>query len=665
MNQSEHNKPPQSRPHHTQSIPTFSFAMATTQIAPNLLWASTGGGWRAMFGCVGYANVFQQAGLFTADSSHFDAISTVSGGSWFSTQFFYSEEFSNRTAMAPSPQAISDFVVEWMNSYLEISVDIDDETKAACNFTDLYNGENDEQVTTIIDVCYLLVKYDNDWALFIQGMLESAATDYGTPGFTDILATAANRIVPMRQTDLYVQAAMSPTSRIRSSEPDSTTSDAVYLGYQDETSDPDVKLLTVALPVSWIVDTQSGISDMVYGTNDLTSEEDGYMLQTYVATTLNEHQWGTWQPFYLYKGNGTTTGNITVSSENTAAINPTTAGLMSKPFGGNDTTTVLQVASISSAAAGMGSGLVASAYTQWLSIGRFTIEENTTRTVWRVLAGIAAGLGAGILFGVGLWWVILKVKCCKEEVSKKWALSVGITVGVLIGLMILLVTFFFYGTGSIIVPDLYDDAVNQVYMNETYDNFAVCSQWPNLPCGPNDAYMFDGWLVDNPALAINIGQSQDRTALNETLKVILTNCDEVWDTEWNRAQYLAYFSTYFNEGIAPGDFSWGPGWFVPSRSQQIFSEYLDPAGLDALLEPIPNSNMTTALLVGTTIDNPAYGVAAGQRVEMLLLNLNTNITTYVIGSSQILDLTQPLADMASRVAGNEELRRRVTDFVTL
>ena len=177
--------------------------------------------------------------------------------------------------------------------------------------------------------------------------------------------------------------------------------------------------------------------------------------------------------------------------------------------------------------------------------------------------------------------------------------------------------------------------------------------------------MFDGWFADNPALAINIGKSQERVGTEETLKVLLTNCNEVWDTEWTRAQYLAYFSTYFNKDVAPGDFNWGPGWFVPSRSQQIFSEYLDPAGLDALLEPIPNSNMTTALLEGTTVDNPAYGVVAGQRVEMLLLNLNGNITTFVVGSSQVSELTQPLADMASHVAGNEELLRRVVDFVSV
>lgn len=38
------------------------------------LWSSTGGGWRAMVACIGFANLFQQAGLFTADSSLMKAI---------------------------------------------------------------------------------------------------------------------------------------------------------------------------------------------------------------------------------------------------------------------------------------------------------------------------------------------------------------------------------------------------------------------------------------------------------------------------------------------------------------------------------------------------------------------------------------------------------------
>jgi len=40
----------------------------------NIRWASSGGGWRAMFASIGFANVFQQAGLFSANASKFKAI---------------------------------------------------------------------------------------------------------------------------------------------------------------------------------------------------------------------------------------------------------------------------------------------------------------------------------------------------------------------------------------------------------------------------------------------------------------------------------------------------------------------------------------------------------------------------------------------------------------
>ena len=45
-----------------------------TETTIPLLWASTGGGWRAMFADVGYANIFQQAGLFTESSSRFSGV---------------------------------------------------------------------------------------------------------------------------------------------------------------------------------------------------------------------------------------------------------------------------------------------------------------------------------------------------------------------------------------------------------------------------------------------------------------------------------------------------------------------------------------------------------------------------------------------------------------
>ena len=223
---------------------------------------------------------------------------------------------------------------------------------------------------------------------------------------------------------------------------------------------------------------------------------------------------------------------------------------------------------------------------------------------------------------------------------------------------------------------------------------AVCTQWPN-PGGEQDGFFIDGWFVDNPAFIINVAHEQQRqlqkleqhqqlleavaaaaaarniTVANSTtptlklepLKAIITNTNQEWDTEWNRAQFLQYFSTYFNRNVSAGGFLWGPGFYAPYRSPQIFEEYLDPNGIDALLEPIEGTNLTTALLTGTTVDNPAFGVVGGQTVNILLLNTNAPITTYVVGLSQIEALSEPLAEMAAEIAGSGELVRRVRHFV--
>lgn len=120
----------------------------------------------------------------------------------------------------------------------------------------------------------------------------------------------------------------------------------------------------------------------------------------------------------------------------------------------------------------------------------------------------------------------------------------------------------------------------------------------------------------------------------------------------------------FNEGVSPGEFLFAPGYWAPYRSPQIFSDYIDEAGLDTKLKPIPDSNITTALLQGTTVNNSAFGIVEGLNVEMLLINLNENITTFVIGKSAIDKFTQPLADMTTHIATNDVLIQRVRDFVT-
>jgi len=233
-------------------------------------------------------------------------------------------------------------------------------------------------------------------------------------------------------------------------------------------------------------------------------------------------------------------------------------------------------------------------------------------------------------------------------------LVVGSVVGVVVGF------------GSALLPVLYDKGVDQIYQESTFDKLSVCSQWPN-ECGARDAHFIDGYYIDNPAVVINVGHHLQKHGVNntknQTMKLIVTNTNQVWDTEFNIAQILQYFSTDLNKGVSPGDYLWCPGLYAPYRSPQIFEEFLDEDGLNNALKPVPASNMTTANFRATTIENPAFGVLAGQVVDILLLNLNEEITTYVVGKSIVDQWTQPLADMTKNIAFNEVLLERVLGFV--
>ena len=119
-----------------------------------------------------------------------------------------------------------------------------------------------------------------------------------------------------------------------------------------------------------------------------------------------------------------------------------------------------------------------------------------------------------------------------------------------------------------------------------------------------------------------------------------------------------------NENIEPGDFLWNPVLNKqPLRSFQIFLDYMDESILDALIEPIEGSNITTALLSGITIDNPAYRVRSGQKVEILLINTNTPIPTEIASSELIEEFKIPMGDMAVEIATNPVLFERVQAFL--
>ena len=543
---------------------------------PLLRWASTGGGWRSQFACVGFANLFAQSGLFVKDggeqssSSAFSAISTTSGASWFSTQLFYSNQFYRRVVHAQDGQELYDFVVQWMDAYLdatlkvirdarEISNITPDFVERTCNVTGLGGGE---YIELLADFCAIVVYLDGDWALFVDKMIAAAAESYGDDELGTKLASSDNRIEPLRQTDLLVQSALVPNARIRTkargtgeATADTSEDAIVYVGPSHRNSE---KNRIYSAPISAVYVVNATGTNYHYSTQLMNDE-----LVVHNSKTSSQHSFTDWEDFHLYPApNGTLEiDGAKVLGDDTGDSNA--GDRFSPAFGGGDST-VIQVAAISSAAAGTFSPLVSSLFTHGLSAQRHAIVSEE------------GGIGR-------------------------------------------LKTF--------------ERAVARLYRLPILDKIAVCSQWPNK-CGERDGIFVDGYVADNPSLANNVGQyHRSGGDLSRKMKVILTNTNQEWGTTFQYTQILQYFESPINKDVKAGEFIWPSGMWTPYQSPQLFQEAMNSSTLDELLEGIEGSNMTTAILNGTTIDNPSFGVKAGQHVEILLINLFMQRTIYTFTST--------------------------------
>lgn len=302
-------------------------------------WSSTGGGWRSMVACMGFANLFQKSSLLLPDHpSPLKSISTVSGSSWFSGQLFYSSEFYNATVLS-SPDELRDFVVDWMDSYQSLFV----------NSTE-YEPCEKLYETGSKALCNMAIQYGGNWADFVEDMLNTAAIDaFKDENFGSLLMDSFNRVGPLVETDLFIVSALAPTSR------DMTASRTVYLGPND--SD---ELYTVMIPASYVVQEKSvgysyGVSSppKAYSSN---SSSSGFSMSD-------------WKAYNLFPQNGSETIANNMNAE------AGTDKFFRDPFGGS-ITTVAGPAAASSALLGMYSGVIPSAYAQTMSV----IEYETITT---------------------------------------------------------------------------------------------------------------------------------------------------------------------------------------------------------------------------------------------------------------------------------------------
>jgi len=590
-------------------------------------WASTGGGWRAMVADMGFANLFHQAGLIGGqqqqDGAAFSAISVTSGACWFGTQFFYSQNFYSKTVEGTADD-LKDFVVEWMGTYLNytetagILDGIDDPTLEFLGpFDDI------DVIKELLSVLKLLEATQGDWAGFIADMLAMASTlSYDDPGFATRKANSANRIDALKEVDLIAQTTLTPQSRNR------TLESLVNLGPND--SD---QVYAVVLPVTYSVGSASLDPE---GAGFVIGGGEGTLpLNTYVGQAEKDFSYKDYKGYYLYPGTGGSilTGNILKArkpkkKKMMMAMKPKKAMMTMKP----------KMTATSKKVGNMGKRYI------------------------RGLRGFKGKKRAGTAAS------LLRPPFGGDPTTAQIAAISSAAAG---GFSPLIPSTFAQITSWIrseFVPDFlvgaFDDAVTELYQTRELDGFAVCSQYPE-PCGENDATFIDGGYTDNPAFVMNIAQYQEGGGSpDETIKIVLTNTNEgKFDPN---PEILPYFSTKNNSGVEPGQYIWGQ--FVSVMSQQIFDRRMNTTGLLALEEFTDDgSTVSTVTLTGLkTVDNPMYGVKAGYTVDLLIINTNTDVTTYLVGSELIKFYTPILANLAAGdIASNGVLLQRVKDFFVI
>ena len=537
--------------------------------------------------------------------------------------------------LAETPQDIYDFTIAWMNSYYDYALNsttfsdgladafgnitnqtvnedegfpeeelvdfgpstIEEELAALQDpNTDLAQEEYNA-IELFVQFFDLFVAANASWAHFMEDTMRVGVDSImGADGaaFLTTVASPEARHPALQNTQAIFQSTLSPISKIRLASASNLTELAyqyidanlteewihllpmfgdmdnqdmvIYLGPHDptanQTSRGEWNLSTQAIPAYYVVN--STFAGFQYGACESSCDH----LSAYAAPTSPFYKWDDWFSHYLYENENfwewpTPEAPSRVSADlavqfNPMASNMTPAGTFRAPFGGG-AITALQAAAISSAAGGPASPAQPGLYSQTLSKMRDEIRNLAPTAVAQVAALSAFDIAAEVLFN-----------------------------------------------------------------NPLADGASVCSQWPE-PCGPSDGQFIDGAFTDNPAVAANIASYQ-RSAnadLSKTIHLVITNTNSAFENNtYDLQQYLQYYNTHFNEGVAPGGYVWLPGFMSPYTSPQIFAETLNDDDMLNAVEEIEGSNLTTLRLSGTTIDNPAYGVRAGQTVEILMLNIN-------------------------------------------
>jgi hypothetical protein len=216
------------------------------------------------------------------------------------------------------------------------------------------------------------------------------------------------------------------------------------------------------------------------------------------------------------------------------------------------------------------------------------------------------------------------------------------------------------GLTSLAIP-----AVTQLLwkLNDRKLDLGVCTQQDDK-CGIHDAAFTHGAVIDAASLGMTIGQHHaiDKADKSKTLKIIYTI-----HTLGNEGSFFQFFNTTTNIGVEPGGYHWPPQAggqraASPYRSWRIFDYYLDQELFNSLLVKVPGTFVRTVRLSLTTIANPHLYVESGQKVDMLVMIMSSDLplTEVPIGKINLDDFGR----VARSSAASAELLAIVTNFAS-
>jgi len=161
---------------------------------------------------------------------------------------------------------------------------------------------------------------------------------------------------------------------------------------------------------------------------------------------------------------------------------------------------------------------------------------------------------------------------------------------------------------------------SELFGSDLNPDNGVCTT-PDEKCSFPSMMAIDGCYSDNLGFALNVGYLQKKFP-GKSLRLMAVSsllCDRTSDPTCIKGINGSAFRSFFSKSPYPTAQGWLPA-MVPGPNRTIFAESITDE--EALGQPTGHGGMTFVTGTFTTVENKHFGVAAGTRVALIVLNVN-------------------------------------------